>query len=276
MNTPPPTGQARTPILMYHSIAGQASAAFRPYTVPPARFAAHLDHLAAAGYHTLTMRELAALRRTGHRPPADTIVLTFDDAYADFHHTALPQLRRHGFTATVYVVTGYVGATAAWLGECGEGDRPMMGWTQLAEAADAGIECAAHSHTHPQLDRLPRPAIRQQIRRSRAELEDHLGRPVDTFAHPFGYHDRRVRAETAAAGFGCACAVDELTSAPTDDDFAIPRLTVHPDDDVPALAALLARRRTPAHTAIAHAKQLAWREYRRLGQPHPARGGDPG
>lgn len=266
-----------TPILMYHSISGAASDTFRPYTVPPERLAAHLDHLAGAGYRTITMRDLAALRRAGRPPPAHTVVLTFDDGYTDFHQAALPLLTRHAFTATVYVVTGHVGATSAWLHPDGEGTRPMMSWTQLREAADAGIECAAHSHTHPQLDRLPRARIREEIRRSRAELEDHLGHQVHTFAHPFGYHDRRVRAEVAAAGFACGCAVDDLPSTPADDDYAIPRLTVHPDDDATTLAALLTRHRTPAHAAVARAKQLAWRQYRRLGHPQirPASGGDP-
>ena len=35
-------------------------------------------------------------------------MLTFDDGYEDFHSRAMPLLTRYGFTATVFVTTGWV------------------------------------------------------------------------------------------------------------------------------------------------------------------------
>ena len=40
-------------------------------------------------------------------------MLTFDDGFADFHDAALPLLPRYGFTATVFVTTGWVADAGA-------------------------------------------------------------------------------------------------------------------------------------------------------------------
>lgn len=42
--------------------------------------------------------------------PDDSVVITFDDGYADNYYTALPILDSHGLTATVYVSTGFIDA----------------------------------------------------------------------------------------------------------------------------------------------------------------------
>src|SRR5271154_2792634 len=91
------------PILMYHDIAARAAGGSR-LCVPPAAFAAQLGYLAANGFSTVTARELAARASL----PARTVVITFDDGFADFHSHALPLLRQDGFTATGFVNTGWV------------------------------------------------------------------------------------------------------------------------------------------------------------------------
>ncbi|MGH7870054.1 MAG: polysaccharide deacetylase family protein [Candidatus Dormibacteraceae bacterium] len=86
--------------------------------------------------------------------PEKTVVITFDDGFADFYREALPLLQNYRYTATLYVATGFVGGTSRWLGSCGEGDRPMLTWSTLREIAALGIEIGANTHTHPELDRL--------------------------------------------------------------------------------------------------------------------------
>ena len=78
---------------------------------------------------------------------------------------------------------------------------PCCRGRRCADIAAEGIEVAAHSHTHPQLDRVPAAVISDEVRRSRCLLEDKLGFAVDGFAYPFGYWDRAARAAVAAAGY---------------------------------------------------------------------------
>jgi peptidoglycan/xylan/chitin deacetylase (PgdA/CDA1 family) len=260
------------PVLMYHSIDTHASPAFGRYVLSPRDLRAHLDHLVDHGFTTLTAAALAGARRRGDALPHRPVVLTFDDAYRDFLVAALPELVRRGLTATLFVPTAFVGATARWLRGCGEQDRPLLGWPELRAVAEAGVEVAAHSHTHPQLDRLPATRVRAEAATSRVALEDALGTSVDGFAYPYGYWDRSARQAVRAAGFGYACQVGELTSSATDDPWSLPRHSIDAGTGVPGLTRLLGASTTgrAAHARAALGR-VGWRTARRI----PGVGGNP-
>jgi peptidoglycan/xylan/chitin deacetylase (PgdA/CDA1 family) len=212
------------PILMYHEIAGPAETGSH-LAVPPGNFARQLAYLHDAGFQTITAGALAESMNGGAGPlPERAVVLTFDDGFEDFHRQALPLLDRYGFTATLYVTTGWVQDA----GPLPAGERPgrMLCWSQVAEAAGAGVEIGAHSRLHPQLDQLPRMQLREELRVSKAQLEDRLGRPVPGLAYPFGYSSAAVREEARAAGHGYACAVGNTLPGTGTDPLALPRLTV--------------------------------------------------
>ena len=118
------------PVLMYHSIATGSTRKFRRFVVDPAEFAAQMEYLDAAGYRPVTAAELAGGRSGGPLPPRP-VVLTFDDAYTDFYSAALPVLREHGFRATLYVPTAYVGATTRFNVSLGEQNRAVLSWQAL-------------------------------------------------------------------------------------------------------------------------------------------------
>ena len=73
-----------------------------------------------------------------------------------------------------------------------------------------------------------------------AQLEEHLGSSVATFAYPHGDHGRRVRAAVIAAGFSSAAAVKNALSHRGDDPFAIARWTVMRDTSTEQVARILA------------------------------------
>jgi peptidoglycan/xylan/chitin deacetylase (PgdA/CDA1 family) len=238
----PPAG---VPILMYHQISearrtgrgrDEGGNASRPgrLAVPADRFAAQLDRLAEGGFATVTAGELASASAAG-RPLRRSVVLTFDDGFADFHHRALPLLLSHGFTATLFVTTGWVGQPAGLPGPGGDHGRSlhvrprpgqMLTRTQLAEVASAGIEIGAHSHGHPALDGIPGPVMARELADSKAILEDWLGQAVPGMAYPFGYSNERVRRATAAIGHRYACGVGNRLAGQAPDLHDLPRLTI--------------------------------------------------
>lgn len=264
------TAVGDVPVLMYHSIGTTTARKFRRFAVPPDEFAAQMAFLAVEGYQPVTAAELAA-SRSGRPLPPRPVVLTFDDAYTDFYTAALPVLRQHDFRAALYVPTAYVGDTTRFNGSSGEGSRPVLSWQGLRDLAAEGIEVAAHSHTHPQMDRVPAEVVRDEAARSRSLLEDKLGLAVEGFAYPFGYWDSEARAAVAGAGFRYAFAVAEMVATTDDDMMTLPRLTVNAGIGVAGLARLLAR---PASSGrkLAGAKQVVWRGVRRA---VPFVGGDP-
>lgn len=249
------------PILMYHSIAEQASPKFREFTVSPSLFSEHLAYLQQHNYTPITVTQLANMLTQGSPAlPERPVIITFDDGFADFATAALPALKQYGFVATLYVATAYVNATSRWLKSEGEEMRPMLSWEQLSEISAYGVECGGHTHTHPQLDMLPLATARDEITGCKQLLEEHLGQPITSFSYPFGYHTTAVRRLTREAGYTSACAVGHAMSTTSSDLFALTRLFASADTDVAALEALLTRGSTSALTTLyQRARTPAWR-----------------
>jgi peptidoglycan/xylan/chitin deacetylase (PgdA/CDA1 family) len=240
------TEKQNIPILMYHSISSYASSKFKPCIVAPEVFDEHLCYLDQYHYTPITVTQFAqAMARGGDGLPPRPMVLTFDDGYADFYTSALPALKRHGFVATLYIPTAFVGGTSLWVQDMGECSRPLLTWEQLAEISASGIECGAHTHTHRPLDMLPPSEVLDEIVRSKELLEEHLGRPVSSFAYPFGYYSARVRQVVRTAGYASACAIKGALSSLHDDPYTLARLAIKPDTGVHALATALSSGRGP-------------------------------
>ncbi|HYH30040.1 MAG TPA: polysaccharide deacetylase family protein [Pseudonocardia sp.] len=212
------------PILMYHSVKEDPPVATRSLSVRPSDLRWQLSYLRENGFTGLTFGDFCEMTWTGDQLPARPVVLTFDDGYADVHEVALPLLREYGFTATVFVTTGWMRDAGRW--SKGHPLDHMMAWSQVEELRESGIEVAAHSHSHPQLDQLSDRHLRDELSLGKSLLEDRLGQAVPSLAYPFGYSSRRVRRAAEAAGFRHAASVANAAAGSDSDTFAVPRLTV--------------------------------------------------
>jgi peptidoglycan/xylan/chitin deacetylase (PgdA/CDA1 family) len=246
------------PILMYHALSAARTTGFERWTLPADRLRAHLEYLSRGGYRSVTVADLVDLYRHGGPGPDDRlIVLTFDDGYADFHTVALPLLTRYGMTGTLFVPTGFVGGHSGWMHGEGEGGRAILSWAALAEISGCGIEIAAHSHTHPEMDRLPVPEMSAQARRPKAELEDRLGLLVCSFAYPYGRYDKRVRDAVAAAGYRGACTMNSWAATAGSHPLELPRTAIFHDTDTESLSKRLAASRSWTRRAVLRGKRAA-------------------
>jgi peptidoglycan/xylan/chitin deacetylase (PgdA/CDA1 family) len=251
------------PILMYHSVADETRGELAPYTLSPALFRDHMLYLCDAGYASYTVSGLLAELDRGAPLSERVVAITFDDAYADFNEAALPVLAENGLTATLYVTTGVIGAYTDWVDAHPADRRRVLSQTQLEELVAAGVECGAHTRTHPQLDVLPADAAAGEIQGSKDDLEQRIGEAVRTFAYPYGYYDRSVRRKVVEAGFDSACAVGDLVCTAASDRYALPRQTVKAGTTVAQLEQILARSPSPLALPRTRAKELAWRTARR-------------
>lgn len=254
------------PILMYHSLSEQAAPGFRKFTLKPEIFAAHLAFLQAQGYTTLTVARLAEIRlmHQEHLLPRKPVVLTFDDAFEDFYLSAWPLLQEYNATASLFVATGYLDGVSQWLEALHEGRRAIIRRAQLREIAEAGIDCGSHTHTHVHMDTVDEKKGRQELVISKALLEQILGRPVTTFAYPYGHHDRRARQWVVEAGFSAACAVKNALSHTEDDLHALARITITDQTDVATLAELLSGQRVNLAAPGEALLTKGWRQFRRV------------
>lgn len=104
----------RLPVLLYHHVGPSRPGSIPGLTVSPQRFERHVRWLARRGYTGICPSDWARWRREGKGLPHKPVLLTFDDGYEDLVEHAFPVLRRYGFGAAVYIVTGQLGGTNAW------------------------------------------------------------------------------------------------------------------------------------------------------------------
>ena len=151
---------------------------------------------------------------------------TFDDAFRSAA-TIFPGLEQLGVPIKIFVCTGYAQGGAPLMIPEFEGDDPeqlaTLAWDELRDHSERGVEIGSHGVTHAHLTRLSDDEIRGELRDSKQELEDELGRPCPDFAYPYGEHDERVRAAARRAGYERAYGLRERGHDP----YALPRLDLY-------------------------------------------------
>jgi peptidoglycan/xylan/chitin deacetylase (PgdA/CDA1 family) len=188
-------------VLAYHKIA---SFELGGTWMPPRRFVAQIDSLSRSGYRFVD--ETAFLDSLeGRREAVDReILLTFDDGYRNILDAAAVALEARGIPALVFLVSAYAGLANRW--ELGLPGRRFthLSWEECAGLARRGFSFGSHTRTHRDLTRIPPREAREEIRRSRAEIEDRLGAAVRSLSYPFGRLDDSLRAEAMDAGYRAA------------------------------------------------------------------------
>lgn len=247
------------PILLYHSVDADPPAWIAPYTVAPRAFARQLDRVLDSGRVPVTASTVIDALAGGPPLPENAILITFDDGFHDFTRTALPALLARGLPAALFVTTGALRP----------GNRSvlppaqMMTHAEVIEAADAGIEIGAHTHTHPQLDAVPRGKAYTELVVGKRELEQTLGRQVDLLAYPHGYSNAAVRKLARLCGYRGAFAVRNALSPGDDDPFRVARLTLRADTPTELFERWLRCDGAKIASTREAAATKAWRAYRR-------------
>lgn len=191
---PAQTGRSvRIPILTYHYIGNNPNPADKArdnLEVTPDKFEQQMEYLSKNGYQTVSFDTLYAALGGKSTLPAKSIILTFDDGYIDFYLNAFPILRRFGLHAISFIPTGLIGTSY------------YMSWGQIKEIDSSGlVSFQAHSVTHPNMTSLSDEQLKHQVIESKKTLESQLGKPVNTFAYPYGISDERVWKAVKNAGF---------------------------------------------------------------------------
>jgi peptidoglycan/xylan/chitin deacetylase (PgdA/CDA1 family) len=188
-------------VLCYHGISpAPPSPDPAGLFVSSEQFEAQLDLIEDRGYRLVAVSELWQLMQEG-ADVSHHASITFDDGLAAALHAAMPVLARRGAGASMFVTTGLVGRPHPRMPQ-----EKIADERELVELAQAGFEVGAHTVDHPRLTAMPYREALAQLTRSRAYLEDLLGRPVRTMAYPFGEFDERTVRAASEAGYEIACA----------------------------------------------------------------------
>jgi peptidoglycan/xylan/chitin deacetylase (PgdA/CDA1 family) len=211
---------SRSIVLLYHRVANIQPDRWS-LCVSPQHFAEHLE----------VLQKFRRVRLDQLKPggwslrPQRTVVITFDDGYADNLHEAAPLLRRFDTAATFFIATGYIGGMREfWWDELervvpqdeylsyyermqplehserrrlldakdngalpGRASHLPLTMDELQTlAADELFEIGAHTVTHPLLAAQAPLEQRREISGSKVWLETVLHRPVTSFSYPYG------------------------------------------------------------------------------------------
>jgi peptidoglycan/xylan/chitin deacetylase (PgdA/CDA1 family) len=249
------------PILLYHAISADPPNWIAPFAVSPAIFSAHLDVVMSCGRQALTISEYVDGLYGNTILPPRPVLITVDDGFADFADNALPALAERKLPSTLYVTTG---ALADLDKECVLPPADMLRSGDLSGLETAGVEIGAHSHTHRQLDLMPRRAVAAELSRSGTLLAEILGHRIRSFAYPHGYWTAGIKRLVGQAGFDSACAVGEALSSTRDHPLALSRLLVRADTDVSTITAWMEESGARVLSRRHRVLTFGWRQYRRV------------
>ncbi|HNR53165.1 MAG TPA: polysaccharide deacetylase family protein [Candidatus Dojkabacteria bacterium] len=198
-------GSTRVPIFMYHQIGNPpkgASKFIAGLYITPQQFEEQMAYLVKNNYKTIGSLELYNLLKKGGNPSQKTVMLTFDDGTYGQYQYAFPILKKYGLTGTFYVIS----------------NRSSIGKTSiLKEMAQAGMEIASHSATHPNFVNLKDlDQLTYEIYSSKSMLAARTGKPVYGIAYPGCVADSRVFSRVAGAGYliggSCGKSIDHYLS----------------------------------------------------------------
>jgi len=223
------------PILMYHSISDPQGPRMHPYyetQTSVKRFAEHMRLLYQEGYRTIRLEDVASAL-ANRNAVAKHVVITFDDGFQDFYRSAAPLLSEKGFTATMFLPTGFVSDARQSFKQ-----RNCLTWEEVRELQRAGFSFGSHTVTHPQLHTLASDAILYEVKGSKQMLEDATGVPVTSFAYPYAFPEadrdfaERLRGTLQECGYHAAVSTIIGTVQPGSAEFFLKRLPINDCDDI--------------------------------------------
>ena len=158
-------------------------------------------------YHKVTRQwELSftigkSLREYLADPQDNYFVLTFDDAYESVFQNAYPLLKELGFSATIFVLTNYIGKKNTWDFTPGNIFSKHMDEDQLKILHLAGWEIASHGENHRAMTGLHPDSVMHEMKHSKEIISSLIEDDVETFCFPFGVYNAGVVASAKACGY---------------------------------------------------------------------------
>ncbi|MCF8565402.1 polysaccharide deacetylase family protein [Alicyclobacillus tolerans] len=200
----------RVVIVSFHDMSLHLNSMFN---MSPATFAQDLQILQQ--YHFNVISNQQYIDWTQHRSPIppNAVLLTFDDGYRSMYTHAFPILMKYHMPGTFFIITHFQDI----------GSSGFMTWPEVQAMAKAGMTIESHTYNlHylvtvngklvPAFDtpyyngkmQTPAQFFARDYRDfllARLQIQQHLGRPIDEIAWPYGYGTLTAYEAAKAAGY---------------------------------------------------------------------------
>ena len=188
------------PILTFHKV--DPSFEWGVTRITPNQFKRVLEYLKQEGYHTVSLQDYFD---PSSNLPSKPIIITFDDSYESIYKQAFPIMEACGFTATVFVISGYAGKINRWDVNLGWRRFQHLSWSQIVELKKAGFEIGSHTVHHPDLTRIDDQLLKYELEVSKKQIEDKIGEEVQFISFPFGRYNQKVIEMSRESGYHKGC-----------------------------------------------------------------------
>lgn len=205
----------RIPVLCYHRVLPELVEKGDPqfYSILPSQFESQLALLQEEGFKTLSLSEYECMVRGLVPIREPSVLLTFDDGYADNYEIAWKIAKKFNAKINLFICPGYVGwphplltrgngyevpDAAFWrmgpesvrrhLKKFPHLWRPLT-WLELQEMQANGVQIGLHSHNHPNLALLSLQELATDTAAGVSLMEHKLEQRPRFFALPYGGHD---------------------------------------------------------------------------------------
>lgn len=168
-------------ILNYHSISP-----IHEYSTKPEDFDEQMNYLS----HNFNVIRLGEIDNQNNKL---SIVITFDDGFADNYDYAFPILKKYNLPATIFVVSDFVfnnlDITKNWIPYNG---LKALSENNIKEMSDSGlIDFGSHGKNHEPVSSLSKDIFRSNLVESVSKIESCCDKKVDSYAFPFGQKSQR-------------------------------------------------------------------------------------
>ncbi|GIP31571.1 polysaccharide deacetylase [Paenibacillus sp. J2TS4] len=167
-------------VLLYHDVVDsrEGGAADEVSTISSDQFEAHLLALKDNGYRIIPMEDYIQFVLHQKPIPANSVVITFDDGYENFYTQAYPILKKHGVTASNFIIGIY---SDTYYPDA----EPHLTWEQMKELKQNTMGIYSHTYNlHRMANRgkdQTGPALTHKLfleQKQRLETEEELKRRV--------------------------------------------------------------------------------------------------
>ena len=228
------TSEGSVIVLLYHQFkpAGVAIPSKFQWTLNVDVFESEMKYIHDHGYHVVSLADVLRFLNHEITLPPGSVCITIDDGYKSAVELAAPILKKYGYPWTFYVYPQFI-TTAEGPG--------AASWNDLLQLQADGVDIECHSMTHPKLSSHHQQIkgvwhnlspeeydewLKNETAGAKAILEEKMGKPITSFAYPFGDYNKTVEAAVLAAGFKSITTVAGNPIHSTTSPYSIGRYTI--------------------------------------------------
>ncbi|WP_440905788.1 polysaccharide deacetylase family protein [Catenovulum sp. SX2] len=154
------------------------------------KFIQHLQLIEKLGFTVVDLAEAIDKVRAGEVLPDKSVAISFDDGYKNIAKQALPELKKRGWPATIFVNPGLLAKSPSF----------YLTWDELKYWSKHKMTIANHGWEHDYWVRDNaatnmnwQQKIKQSITKTEQAIEQHIGYSKKLVAYPYGEYDSWIQ-----------------------------------------------------------------------------------